>query len=195
MIRHIKKTGLVLLFLVTLTARAQSNGFELVKSMELMDMIYQNLEMYFVDEIKPGKMSKDAIDAMLRGLDPYTVYYHESNMEDYKLMTTGEYGGIGALIRKMGEYTYIAEPYEGNPAQKAGLKAGDKILSIDGKDMKNKPSDDVSSSLKGQKAPASKLRCCVMKKKRLRSRYSATKSNCRMYRIPGCSTSAWVISN
>ncbi|MCE3296607.1 MAG: carboxyl-terminal protease [Crocinitomicaceae bacterium] len=158
MIRQIKKTGLVLLFLVTLTARAQSNGFELVKSMELMDMIYQNLEMYFVDEIKPGKMSKDAIDAMLRGLDPYTVYYHESNMEDYKLMTTGEYGGIGALIRKMGEYTYIAEPYEGNPAQKAGLLAGDKILSIDGKDMRNKPSDEVSSSLKGPKGSSIEIK-------------------------------------
>lgn len=158
MIRQIKKTALVLLFLVTLSARAQSNGFELVKSMELMDMIYQNLEMYFVDEIKPGKMSKDAIDAMLRGLDPYTVYYHESNMEDYKLMTTGEYGGIGALIRKMGDYTYIAEPYEGNPAQKSGLLAGDKILSIDGKDMKNKPSDEVSSSLKGPKGSSIEIK-------------------------------------
>ncbi|MES2588270.1 MAG: S41 family peptidase [Bacteroidota bacterium] len=152
------KTSLIkITFLVTLflsfqkPLQAQSNGFELIKSMELMDLIYQHLEMYFVDEPKPGKMSKDAIDAMLKGLDPYTVYYHESNMEDYRLMTTGEYGGIGSLIRKIGEYTYIAEPYEGNPAQKAGLLAGDKILAIDGKDMKAKPSDEVSSSLKGPK--------------------------------------------
>lgn len=151
MIKQIKKAGVILLFLISLQSNAQSNGFEMVKSMELMDLIYQNLEMYFVDEIKPGKMSKDAIDAMLRGLDPYTVYYHESNMEDYKLMTTGEYGGIGALIRKIGDYTYISEPYEGNPAHKAGLIAGDKILSIDGKEMKSKPSDEVSSSLKGPK--------------------------------------------
>lgn len=130
---------------------AQSNGFEVIKSMELMDLIYQHLDMYYVDEPQPGKLSKVAIDAMLKELDPYTVYYHESNMEDYLLMTTGQYGGIGALIRKIGDYTYIAEPYEGNPAQKSGLKAGDKILSIDGRDMKAKKSDDVSSSLKGPK--------------------------------------------
>jgi carboxyl-terminal processing protease len=149
-----KKGFLILVVLFSLQfqgLKAQSNGFELIKSMELMDLIHQHLEMYFVDEPKPGKMSKDAIDAMLKGLDPYTVYYHESNMEDYRMMTTGQYGGIGALIRKMGDYTYIAEPYEGNPAQKAGLLAGDKILSIDDKDMKAKPSDDVSSSLKGPK--------------------------------------------
>lgn len=131
--------------------KAQTNGFEVLKSMELMDMIFQQLEMNYVDDIKPGEMSKTAIDAMLKELDPYTVYYHEANMEDYRLMTTGQYGGIGALIRKMGDYTYIAEPYEGNPAQKAGAKAGDKILSIDDKDMKGKPSDEVSSALKGPK--------------------------------------------
>lgn len=151
MAKTLKRFGFLVIFLISFQAKSQSNGFELIKSMELMDLIYQNLEMYFVDELKPGKMSKDAIDAMLKGLDPYTVYYHESDMEDYKLMTTGQYGGIGALIRKMGDYTFIAEPYEGNPAQKAGLLAGDKIISIDGKDMKSKPSDEVSSSLKGPK--------------------------------------------
>ena len=135
----------------TLQARAQSNGFEVIKSMELMDLIYQHLEMYYVDEPQPGKISKVAIDAMLKELDPYTVYYHESNMEDYMLMTTGQYGGIGALIRKIGNYTYIAEPYEGNPAQKSGLKGGDKIIAIDGKDMTSKPSDEVSTALKGPK--------------------------------------------
>jgi carboxyl-terminal processing protease len=130
---------------------AQSNGFEVVKNLELIDQIYQHLEMYYVDDAQVGKLSKVAIDAMLKELDPYTVYYHESNIEDYKLMTTGQYGGIGALIRKIGDYTFIAEPYEGNPAQKAGLKAGDKILSIDGKSMVKLTSDDVSTSLKGPK--------------------------------------------
>jgi carboxyl-terminal processing protease len=131
--------------------KAQSNGFEEIKSMELMDLIFQQLETNYVDEIKPGEMSKTAIDAMLRQLDPYTVYYHESNMEDYRMMTTGQYGGIGALIRKMGEYTFIAEPYEGKPAQLSGALAGDKILSIDGKEMKGKPSDEVSDALRGPK--------------------------------------------
>jgi carboxyl-terminal processing protease len=150
----LKQLKLVFVFsvlLINFEVKGQTSGFEYIKSMELMDLIYQHLEMYFVDEIKPGKMSKDAIDAMLKGLDPYTVYYHESDMEDYRLMTTGQYGGIGALIRKIGKYTYIAEPYEGNPAQKSGLIAGDKILAIDGKSMVDKPSDEVSNSLKGPK--------------------------------------------
>ena len=95
--------------------------------------------------------SKVAIDAMLKELDPYTVYYHEANMEDYKMMTTGQYGGIGAIIRAIDDYVYIAEPYEESPAFNAGLKAGDKILAIDGKDMAKLPSSEVSSSLKGPK--------------------------------------------
>lgn len=145
-----------LLFVVIIStfsfqAKAQSNGFEVIKGLELMDMIYQHLDMYYVDEPKAGSLSKVAIDAMLRELDPYTVYYHESNMEDYLLMTTGHYGGIGSVIRKIDDYIVIAEPYEGSPSQKAGIKAGDQILSIDGRSMKNKNNEEVSSSLKGPK--------------------------------------------
>ena len=143
--------ALVVACILSVQVFAQSNGFEVIKNMELMDQIYQHLEMYYVDEPQAGKLGKTAIDAMLKGLDPYTVYYHESNIEDYRLMTTGQYGGIGALIRKIGDYTFIAEPYEGNPAQKSGLQAGDKIISVDGKDMFKKASDDVSSALKGPK--------------------------------------------
>ena len=143
--------ALVVACILSVQVYAQSNGFEVIKNMELMDQIYQHLEMYYVDEPQAGKLGKTAIDAMLKGLDPYTVYYHESNIEDYRLMTTGQYGGIGALIRKIGDYTFIAEPYEGNPAQKSGLQAGDKIISVDGKDMFKKESDDVSSALKGPK--------------------------------------------
>ena len=80
---------------------------------------------------------------MLKELDPYTVYYHESNIEDYRLLTTGQYGGIGALIRQMGDYTFIAEPYEDCPAAKSGIKAGDKILTIDGKNMAKKQNSVV----------------------------------------------------
>lgn len=139
------------LFGVNTSVVAQSNGFEEVKNLELIDLIYMNLDKYYVDEPKIGEISKAAIDAMLEELDPYTVYYHESNIEDYRLMTTGQYGGIGALIRKVKEYVVIAEPYENMPAYKAGLKAGDVIISIDGKSMKNKESDFVSEALKGPK--------------------------------------------
>ena len=114
-----------------------------------MDQVHEYLDLYYVDEPATGYISKVAIDEMLKELDPYTVFYHESNMEDYRLMSTGQYGGIGALIRKMKEYTCIVQPYENSPAQKSGLRAGDKILSIDGVSMVGKSSDDVSSFLKG----------------------------------------------
>jgi carboxyl-terminal processing protease len=141
----------VALLFSPLALKAQSNGFEVIKNMELMDLIYQNLDMYYVDDPQPGKLAKVGIDAMLKELDPYTVYYHENDMEDYRLMTTGQYGGIGSVIRKIKGDTYIIEPYENSPSTKAGLKAGDKILSIDGKNMKDKSSDEVSTSLKGPK--------------------------------------------
>ena len=142
----------IVLISISSVSHSQSNGFEVVRSLELMDQIYEYLEKYYVDDLNAGSLSKTAIDAMLKELDPYTVYYHETDIEDYRLMTTGQYGGIGALIRKMGEYTYISEPYEGNPAHNSGLMAGDKILEIDGEDMKGKPSSEVSTALKGPKA-------------------------------------------
>ena len=143
--------------LFSFVSKAQSNGFEVIKSLELMDQIYENLELYFVDELQPGKLSKVAIDAMLKELDPYTVYYHESNIEDYRLMTTGQYGGIGSLIKKIDDYTYISEPYEGNPAQKSGLMAGDKIVEVDGKTMSKKTTEQVSDALKGPKGTVVKI--------------------------------------
>ena len=152
-----KLTQFFFVLLVSFQSFGQSNHFEMVKNMELMDQIYEHLEKYYVDEPQVGHLSKISIDAMLKELDPYTVYYHESNMEDYRMMTTGQYGGIGSLIRKIGDYIYIAEPYEGNPAEKAGFVAGDKILSIDGKNMVGKNSDDVSSSLKGPKGTTIKV--------------------------------------
>ena len=139
----------LLLCLNPFSSHGQSRGFEILKNLELMDQVHEYLDLYYVDEPATGYISKVAIDEMLKELDPYTVFYHESNMEDYRLMSTGQYGGIGALIRKMKEYTCIVQPYENSPAQKSGLRAGDKILSIDGVSMVGKSSDDVSSFLKG----------------------------------------------
>lgn len=151
-------------FLITSLFIVQSNGvfgqsreFEILKNLELIDQVHEHLELYFVDEPQTGKISKVAIDAMLKELDPYTVFYHESNMEDYRLMTTGEYGGIGALIRSIKGSTYIVEPYEGKPAQKSGLKAGDKIISIEGVNMNTKTSEEVSTALKGPKGSKIKI--------------------------------------
>lgn len=145
-----KAIAIVFISLSSLS-HSQSNGFEIIRSLELMDQIYEHLEKYYVDDLNTGSLSKTAIDAMLKELDPYTVYYHETDIEDYRLMTTGQYGGIGALIHKIDDYTYISEPYEGNPAQKSGMMAGDKIIQIDGKQMKDKSSNEVSQALKGPK--------------------------------------------
>ena len=151
-------TNLIVVFLFSLPVGfAQTNAFETLKSLEIMDQIYEHLDLYFVDETKNGQLAKTGIDAMLKELDPYTVYYHESNIEDYRLMTTGQYGGIGALIRRIGDFSFIAEPYEGKPAQAAGLKAGDKIISIDGKSMEKKTTEEVSDALKGPKGTSFEL--------------------------------------
>ena len=148
---------LIAFLFISINSFSQSNGFEVIRSLELMDQIYEHLEKYYVDDIQTGSISKTAIDAMLKKLDPYTVYYHESNIEDYQLMTTGQYGGIGALIRKKGDFVYVSEPYENKPAESSGLRAGDKILSIDGKSMEKTSSEEVSSALKGPKGTELKI--------------------------------------
>lgn len=154
-----KKTIFSFLLLFSLSfGYSQSNSFEVIKSMELMDLIYMNLEKYYVDAPNTGELSKTGIDAMLKALDPYTVYYHEANIEDYRMMNTGQYGGIGATIRKVNDHTIITEPYENNPAQKAGLQAGDIILEIDGRDMEGKSSEEVSNALKGLKGTVVKVK-------------------------------------
>jgi carboxyl-terminal processing protease len=126
------------------------NYFELSKNLDIFATLLRELNTYYVDEIKPGELIKKGIDEMLKTLDPYTEFYAESDIEDYKMMVTGQYGGIGALIRQKGDYVIISEPYEGFPAQKSGLMAGDVIKEIDGKSVKGKTTADVSKLLKGQ---------------------------------------------
>ena len=126
------------------------NYFEIAKNLDIFTSLYKELNTYYVDETDPGKLMKKGIDAMLKSLDPYTTYIPESEIEDFRFMTTGQYGGIGAIITKRGDYVFISEPYEGFPAQKAGLMAGDIILEINGVSAKGKTTEDVSKVLKGQ---------------------------------------------
>lgn len=132
------------------TISAADNYFEITKNLEIFTELYKELNIYYVDETKPGELMKTGIDAMLKSLDPYTNYIPESDIEDYRFMTTGQYGGIGALIKKKGDYVVISEPYEGFPAFKAGLIAGDRIIKIDDKDAKGMETQEVSGLLKGQ---------------------------------------------
>jgi carboxyl-terminal processing protease len=125
-------------------------NFEISKNLNIYYTMFRELNLFYVDEIDPGDLVKKSMDAMLKTLDPYTTYISESEIEDFKLMTTGEYAGIGALISKHKDDVIIAEPYEGFPAYKAGLKAGDVMLEINGTSVVNKSTDDVSNLLKGQ---------------------------------------------
>ncbi|MBR6491376.1 MAG: PDZ domain-containing protein, partial [Bacteroidales bacterium] len=135
---------------IIFTLSAQSSNFEISKNMEIYTSVYKSLFQNYVDDINSGELMRTGIDAMLKTLDPYTVYKSESEIEDFRYMTTGQYGGIGALIQQQGEYVVISEPYQGFPADKAGLIAGDKILKIDSKDMKGKSSSDISELMKGE---------------------------------------------
>jgi carboxyl-terminal processing protease len=124
--------------------------FDITKNLEIFTSVFRQVNTYYVDETRPGELAKTGIDAMLKNLDPYTTYIPESEIEDYRFMTTGQYGGIGSLIRKKGEYIIISEPYEGFAAYKSGLMAGDTLLMVDGKSVKNKKTDEMSKILKGQ---------------------------------------------
>lgn len=143
---------------LTFSLKAQDqNNFEISKNIEIYVDVLRQLNQNYADDIQPGDLNKTAIDAMLKKLDPYTIYVPESQLEDFELMTKGEYGGIGALIQKQKEYVIITEPYEGFPAQKVGLRAGDKIIKIDGESAKGKSSAEVSEKLKGTPGTEMKL--------------------------------------
>jgi carboxyl-terminal processing protease len=124
--------------------------FEISKNLDIFATLFREVNLYYVDEVKPGDLMKTGIDAMLESLDPYTNFIPEEDIEDARFMTTGQYGGIGALIRMKDDYIVVAEPYENAPAAKAGLMAGDVILEVEGKSTKGKTTGDVVKILKGQ---------------------------------------------
>ena len=144
--------------MVGLTSSAYVDSyFEITKNLDIFYSLFKELNLYYVDETEPGDLMKKGIEGMLISLDPYTNYIPESAIEDYRFMTTGQYGGVGALIRKKGDRIVIAEPYKDFPTQKSGLIAGDVILEIDGKSTEGKSTTDVSKVLKGQPGTTVKL--------------------------------------
>ncbi len=137
----------------TTSSSIQSNNnqnyFEITKNLRILASIYEKINTLYVDEPAPGSLMKEGIDAMLRSLDPYTVYIPESDIEDFRFITTGQYGGIGAMIKKQGKYIVITEPYENSPAHLSGLKAGDVLIEVDGIQVEGKSIDEMSRVLKG----------------------------------------------
>jgi len=133
-----------------LTIAAGDSYFEISKNLEIFNELYKELNVYYVDDTQPGKLIKTGIDAMLSSLDPYTQFIPESDMEDYRFMTTGQYGGIGAMIKRKEDRVVISEPYEGFPAMKAGIWAGDEIVEVDDRKVRGMSTEEVSKLLKGQ---------------------------------------------
>ncbi len=129
--------------------------FEISKQLDIFTNVFKEVNLYYVDETEPGELMDEAIVSMLSSLDPYTNYIPEESVEDYKIQTTGNYGGIGAGIRSRDGQIIVTVPYEGFAADKAGLMAGDLILSVDGKSVEGKSTEDVSKILKG--APGTKV--------------------------------------
>jgi carboxyl-terminal processing protease len=152
----IRKKLLATLALSTLglvSFRAASDNeryFEIAKNLDIFATLFKEVNTYYVDEITPAKLVKTGIDAMLRSLDPYTNYIPEDDIEDFRTMTTGQYGGIGASVVKRNGKTVVQSAYEGYPAQKAGLLPGDEILDINGVVVDKKSNSDISKLLKGQ---------------------------------------------
>ncbi|MDE5988075.1 MAG: S41 family peptidase [Duncaniella sp.] len=152
--------SLVLLCMLA-SAATRSKKNEISRNLDIFNALYKELQTFYVDSIDAEKSINTAIAAMLNDIDPYTEYFSAKDQDAFRTMTTGEYGGIGSIIQQNEEGVIISEPYEGSPAQKAGLRPGDLFVSIDGDSVLGWTSDRVSNKLKGQSGSTLKL---VMKR-------------------------------
>jgi len=141
--------GMILAGLVSFTV-IEDNYFEISRNLNIFATLYRELNTHYVDDIKTEELVTQGIDAMLKSLDPYTDYIPESELDNYRTSTTGEYGGIGAIVGKKNDVNTVIMPYKGFPAEQAGLQIGDQITHIDGNTLTTKSRDNISSLLKGQ---------------------------------------------
>ncbi len=140
---------LLLTVVVLLGVKATRNDYGLGQGMEIIVNMMRELSSQYVDEVSAQKLVDDAAAGIASNLDPYTDYISEEEMKDFNVATTGKYGGVGSLIRKKGDYIIFAQPYKGSPADRAGIKIGDKIIAIDKESAKGWSNEQVSSRLKG----------------------------------------------
>ncbi len=149
--KNIKRLGIVtiLITVLTITVSFKSDFFEIAKQIEIYTAVYKELNMHYIDEINPSQLTTDAINQSLKNLDPYTRYFDEQGVEDAMIKRRGSYGGIGSSSLFINKKLFIREVYEGTPADKAGLKAGDQILKIDDVWVKDFEGKSISSLLKG----------------------------------------------
>lgn len=151
-VTRITKTLFIAVFCIAaaLTISAGSKNFEVAKNLDIFSTLFRELVVHYVDDVNVSEMMKSGIDGMLSVLDPYTTFIPESEIEDVRLMTTGQYGGIGAVIRPRGDHIMIVEPYKGFPAYKAGLLPGDLILDINGMSTRSRDENEIRTLLQGQ---------------------------------------------
>lgn len=140
--------ALVAVLLVSFS-KPTGNYFEIAKSLDIFATLFKEVNAYYVDEVDPQKLIRKGIDGMLESLDPYTDFIPEDELEGFRITTTGQYAGIGALIGVVNKKTVITHPYKNFPAYKAGLRVGDEIIAVDGKDVQGKPTIEVTNLLKG----------------------------------------------
>jgi carboxyl-terminal processing protease len=152
MSKRTKWTLLTVLLLTLAVAyrKPAEKYFEIAKSLDIFATLFKEVNAHYVDSVQPQKLITQGIDGMLESLDPYTDYIPEEQLENFRITTTGQYGGIGALIGIVNNKLVITHPYRNFPAYKAGVKVGDELIAVNGKLVQNKETGDVSALLKGQ---------------------------------------------
>jgi carboxyl-terminal processing protease len=151
----------VLVIVVLLSAFTVKYGkyFEISKNIEIFTNVYKEINTWYVDDLDPSQLMKTGVDAMLESLDPYTVYYSESQIEGYRYMTEGKYDGVGARIKPIDNFPTIVEPFENSPAILAGLKAGDQVIAINGESAEGKTADEMGAVVRG--VPGTEVRMTI----------------------------------
>jgi carboxyl-terminal processing protease len=135
-----------------------SNYFDIAKNLEIFANAYKEINQNYVDVLDPGKLMRQGMDAMLEGLDPFTNYISETDIEGYRYQMDGKYNGVGAVARKRGEWVVISDIYENSPAQKCGMKVGDEIINIDGQSAKGRTDEAVLEFLRGFPGTSAKIK-------------------------------------
>ena len=149
--RHFNKLGLLLVLVVGISATTVNNDrlYEISKNIEIFVNVYKELNKNYVDDLDPSRLMRVGIDAMVGSLDPYTNYISESQVASYRINTEGKYQGIGAIVKVVGDYITIVEPYQNSPVVKAGLKAGDQIIKVQGRSTKGQSQEDMNQVMRG----------------------------------------------